>query len=244
MRTDSQEFLDLLYQIQDNNMPSLAVLAPGYEPFYEIDLNTRTISSPDILSIKTDHKAETVYFKVARYYDGIDLSNLCCIIQYINAAGEGRIYIVPYYDLDTCSGDDMILFPWVIDGEATKAAGEVQYSVRFFLLDTSGSYLIYNLNTLPATGEVKHGIDFVYDDIYVEANPKPTAETYVKGKYYVLNSRTGHYELSEGEFDEAVQYYEKTSLGSKPNEWAASFVEQMAEYVQQMSEKDLTWIVV
>ncbi len=125
MRTDSQEFLDLLYQIQDNNMPSLAVLAPGYEPFYEIDLNTRTISSPDILSIKTDHKAETVYFKVARYYDGIDLSNLCCIIQYINAAGEGRIYIVPYYDLDTCSGDDMILFPWVIDGEATKAAGEV-----------------------------------------------------------------------------------------------------------------------
>ena len=224
MRTDSQEFLDLLYQIQDNNMPSLAVLAPGYEPFYEIDLNTRTISSPDIL--------------------GIDLSNLCCIIQYINAAGEGRIYIVPYYDLDTCSGDDMILFPWVIDGEATKAAGEVQYSVRFFLLDTSGSYLIYNLNTLPATGEVKHGIDFVYDDIYVEANPKPTAGTYVKGKYYVLNSRTGHYELSEGEFDEAVQYYEKTSLGSKPNEWASSFVEQMAEYVQQMSEKDLTWIVV
>ena len=141
MITDSKEYLGLLYKIQDENPPSVAVLAPAYEPFIEIDWATRTINAPEYISVKSDHRSETVFFKMGRYYDTVDLSRMCGIIQYINAAGEGRVYNIPFYDVDTCSDENMILFPWVIEGEATKAAGEIQFSIRFYELDTSGSYL-------------------------------------------------------------------------------------------------------
>ena len=240
MYTENQEYLNLLYQIQDQNKPSLAVLAPGYEPFYEIDLNTRKISAPEVLGIKTDHKAETVFFKVARHYDGIDLSNLCCIIQYINAAEEGRVYAVPYYDLDTCSDDDMILFPWVIDGEVTKKAGEVQYSVRFYLLDNAGR-IIYNLNTLPTVGIVEEGIDTKIDDrFFVEVSI--TRDQYNNGEYYIKNGIDNTYEISVGDYDSSVKYYKLVSY--EDEEWAASFIEKIEGYIQEMSNKDLTWIVV
>ena len=158
MITTPQEYYDLLYKIQDENKPNLAVLLPSDEKIYEIDLNSRKIDSPKYLSVETDHRAETIYFKVARYYDNIDLSNMTCVVQYINADGEGRVYPVPFYDVETYSGDNLMLFPWCIDGEATKSAGKVTYSIRFYDIDESGSYLRYNMSTLPSKSEVLHGI--------------------------------------------------------------------------------------
>ena len=158
MITTPQEYYDLLYRIQDENKPTLALLLPSDEKIFEIDLNTRKIDAPKYLSVELDHKAETIYFKIARYYDNIDLANMTCIVQYINAKGECRVYAVPYYDIDTYSDDNMMLFPWCIDGEATKAAGNVSYSVRFYDIDESGTYLRYNISTLPSKSEVLHGI--------------------------------------------------------------------------------------
>lgn len=244
MYTDSKEYIQLLYRIQDTNAPSLAVLAPSYEPFFEIDLETREIHAPEILSVKADHRSETIYFKVARWYDGMDLTNTCCIIQYINAAGEGRIYPVPFYDIDTCSGEerDTILFPWVIDGEATKVAGEVKYSVRFFKVDSTGNYLLYNLNTLPTTGKVEKGIEMTYDEIYRKCDPALTAGTYKKGVYYVLK-KNGTYELSFDNFDNETQYYDKVTLNNDKTDFAATFLEQMVNYAQMAAKQDVFWIV-
>lgn len=244
MYTDSKEYMALLYHIQDTNAPSLAVLAPSYEPFYEIDLETRMIHAPEILSVKSDHKSETVYFKVARWYDGVDLTTMCCIIQYINAANEGRVYAVPFYDVDTCSGEekDTILFPWVIDGEATKAAGDVKFSVRFFKLDSSGQYLLYNLNTLPTTGKVEKGIEMKYEEIYRVADPAPTAATYKKGVYYILK-KNKTYELCFDEFDPQTQYYVQVTLNNDKTDYAASFLEQMVAYAQMAAQQDVYWIV-
>ena len=118
-----------------------------------------------------DHRAETIYFTVDRYFDHIDLATTVCVVQYINAAGEGRVYAVPFYDIETFSGhrgsknegDDMpkILFPWCIEGEATKEAGDVQYSVRFYKINEGGKFFQYNLNTLPVTSKVLHGMDVI-----------------------------------------------------------------------------------
>ena len=240
MYTDSQEYYALLHRIQQNNPPEIALLLPSYESFYEIDLNKRTITSPEYLSIKEDHKAETVYFKVARYYGHTDLANMCCVVQYINASGEGRVYAVPFYDIETLSDTDEILFPWVIDGEATKTAGEVQYSVRFFKLDNSGTYLLYNLSTLPATGLVKQGIKMQYEEVYNEIELDIT--TYQKGKYYVLN-KSGNYELATESFDEQQTYYERSSLTGTMTDYTATFLDQMVSYAHECSERDLYWIV-
>ena len=54
-----------------------------------------------------------------------------------------------------------MLIPWCIEGEATKAAGDVIYSIRFFNVDESGKYLIYNLNTIPTTSKVLNGLNIL-----------------------------------------------------------------------------------
>ena len=52
----------------------------------------------------------------------------------------------------------MMLFPWLIDGDATKASGEVKYAIRFYKMN--GTNLVtYNLNTLVASSKVLHGLD-------------------------------------------------------------------------------------
>ena len=60
MITSLQEYYNLLYLIQDENPPELAVLLPGDEPLLRIDLDTRKIDAPEYLSVATDHRAETV----------------------------------------------------------------------------------------------------------------------------------------------------------------------------------------
>jgi hypothetical protein len=64
------------------NAPS-NVFLPYAHNIYDIDLNTRTIRGPSVLSVQRDHKSEIIYFKVDRYFDYMDLSNTVCIIEYI-----------------------------------------------------------------------------------------------------------------------------------------------------------------
>ena len=159
MITTAQEYYDLLYKIQDENFPSLAVLLPSSEKIFQVDLTTRKIEAPDFLSVELDHKAETIYFEVDRYFDATDLATTACVVQYVNAEGQGRLYPVPFYDIETFSGDNKMIFPWVIGGEATKAAGDVKYSIRFYKIDETGQYFTYNLNTVFSTSRVLHGMD-------------------------------------------------------------------------------------
>lgn len=165
MITTPQEYYAKLHLIQDTNKPSVAVLAPNTEKIYNIDLNTRKIDSPEFLSIEKDHMAETIYFMVDRVYDSIDLAETTCIIQYINAKKEARIYAVPFYDITTVNGK--IIIPWCIEGEATKASGTVKYSFKFYstFKDEEDQILFdFNLNTLPANSKVLSGLDVAKDD--------------------------------------------------------------------------------
>lgn len=241
MIVDSKEYLGLLWRIQDENPPSIAVLAPASEPFIEVDWSTRTINAPEFISVKSDHRSEVVYFKMPRFYDGYDLTNTIGIIQYINAKGEGRVYPIPFYDVDTCSDEDMILFPWEIEGEATKAAGTVQYSLRFYKLDTTKEHLQYNLNSLPAASKVLEGIQMKYDEVYniIEL----TEETYKKGVYYTL-SKNKTYQLCYDDFNANEVYYEKTTLNMNATDYTATFLEQVVEYAREAASHDLTWLVI
>lgn len=157
MITSPNEYEQNLFKIQDKNPPSIAVLVPSTEQIFEINLNKRSVETPEFLSVQTDHTAETIYFKVNRYYDHVDLANTICIVQYINAEGDGFVYPVPYFDVTTFPG--MILFPWVIGGNATKAAGTISYSIRFYRINDSGNSFTYNLSTLPVESKILYGMD-------------------------------------------------------------------------------------
>lgn len=161
MITTPQEYYEKLAQIDELSKSQVALLMPHDERIYNIDLNARTIDAPEFLSVEADHRAETIYFLVDRFYDNVDLSTTNCIIHYINADGEARVYPVPFLDIETFSEDNKMLIPWLIEGAATKAAGKVTYAVKFFKIirEDNQPAVSYELNTLLATSQVLHGMD-------------------------------------------------------------------------------------
>lgn len=172
MITTPEEFLKKLYLVNNKNVPTIALLMPSTETIYNIDLNKRTIEAPEFLSVETDHFSETVYFKVDRYYDNMDLTNTVCIIQYENKNAKkedgtpagGYAYLVPFYDIQHFKDEDKILIPWAIGGPATAAAGDVDFAIRFYQVSADGQQIIYSLNTLPSHSKVLHGMNVVTED--------------------------------------------------------------------------------
>lgn len=182
MRTSSTEYNRKLYLIKSAMKQSLAqnLRIPESiedEAVYEINLDERTINAPVFLSVQQDHTAETVFFQCDRYYDNVDLAEMCCLIQYVNANNEEAVFPVLDYDklvtdTDIITGEprDVIVIPWVITGKATAAAGKVRFSVRFFNVEevqevdeqageiVKNYVLTYNLSTIPATSLVKYGL--------------------------------------------------------------------------------------
>ena len=127
MITTPQEYYSHLHLIQSNNKPVIGPLEAA-DKIYKIDLESRTIETPEFLSVEKDHSAETIYFEVPRFYDCIDLTNTTCVIQYVNAANEVKIYPVPFYDVSTFAEQQLMLIPWNISAGVTKRAGTVKYS--------------------------------------------------------------------------------------------------------------------
>ena len=129
-----QEFLSNLYAIQSLNPPSY-VLFFYIQKTYNIDLATRTIDAPAHLSVSKDHESETIYFKIDRFHDYMDLTNTTCVIQYITPDKKTHLYVVPFYDVITDKINNKIIFPWCVDGNVTKFTGIVEFSIRFYIAD-------------------------------------------------------------------------------------------------------------
>ena len=216
MITTAEEYFANLFKIQESgNVPSLATLLPKSENIYNINLDSRTVEAPEFLSVTDDHDSETIYFMVDRFFDNMDMSTTSCVIQYINAKNEGRLYAVPYYDIETYHASNKMLIPWCIEGEATKAAGDVTYSIRFFQVDTTGKVLTYNLNTIPVTSKVLNGInvlgynlvDVTEEQFYNRGNTVyyvKSGDAYVKApdRY---SPGTKYYTLTDG-YDYGAEY--------------------------------------
>lgn len=154
-----QDYLSHLYAIQSQNPPSL-VLFPETKNIYDIDLKTREVFGPAFLSVSKDHKAETIYFRVDRFHDYMDLSNTVCVIQYITPDGCAHVYPVPFYDVLTEKQNQKMILPWCIDGAATQLSGEIRYSIRFYIVEeVDNEYsLLYNLSTQITQGIVEFGM--------------------------------------------------------------------------------------
>lgn len=171
MITSTQEYFSNLNILSNINQPVYAAL-PSAENIYNIDLNTRTISAPKILSIEKDHKAEVIYFSIDRYADYMDLAQTCCVIQYnVQRKKDNKLvnktyfYPVPFFDIYKKIEEKKILFPWCLDATVTSASGIVEFSICFFKIGTyindngqAEQIYTYKLNTLPAKSEVIQGI--------------------------------------------------------------------------------------
>ena len=173
-----KEYLSQLYIIQSDNPPS-QVLFPKVKTIYDINLFTREIDAPQFLAVEKDHEAETIYFRVDRYHDIIDLSQMTGIIQYTTPDKATHYSAIPFYDIVTEMDNDKMLIPWTIDGTVTQFKGDVTFSLRFFRVERlfiqhsdeiddeaaktalpEVKYnLLYNLSTLPAQSQILEGLE-------------------------------------------------------------------------------------
>jgi hypothetical protein len=131
-------------------------LEPTEANSYQVNLSERKIIGPKYLSVETDHKAETVYFIVDRFFDYMDLARTTCVVQYINAKNESHYYVVPFYDCLSLLDENKMIVPWNIDGSATVAPGTVKFNLRFYKIEKDE--FVYNLTTQTALAEVLHGM--------------------------------------------------------------------------------------
>ena len=191
--TDEVSTLEQLYEIQAKYAPS-NVFLPFADNIYDVNLDTRTINSPEFLSVRRDHKSEVIYFKVDRFFDYMDLANTTCIIQYLlpgDTTKVPHIYVVPFYDTTTYFGENKMIFPWSVGGAATMVDGDIEYAIRFFRVEgeRENASLAENLNKLPAKSKILQSIE-ADNEIMKAAYDTPIANKYEELLDQLKNTKT------------------------------------------------------
>ena len=166
LTSDAVSYLKKLEEIQNGTTTQDTIFnqTPDEDKFI-INADTREISVPSSFSnigVIYDHNAETIFFKIPRYFDNVDLNDHTCIIQYINAGKEEDIYTVTQKDI---SNEGEIIFGWKITNSVTKYFGSVSFAVRFYSI-TNGVFN-YNFNTKVAQFNVLNGLNITADNINV-----------------------------------------------------------------------------
>ena len=154
-------------------------ILPVDEEVFEINANTRQITIPENfrkngIAVQGDQVAEVVYFKIARYFDFMDLSNTICVVEY-KVLRENKevpyIYVAPFLDTQRHAAENKMIFPWVISGVAARQDGIVEYAIRFYRLEgltSDDSKIVYDLHTLPAKSTILAGLNVNEEDIQYE----------------------------------------------------------------------------
>ena len=165
MITTAEEYKQALLDIQQGTTVVHTTL-PATEPRFHVDLDTRTITSPDefkFLATKKETKAETIYFVCDRYFDDIDLSTKTCVVQWINTDGSTTNRgLYPVTELDIDSVDGKIVFGWQIQSESTQIPGKIEFAISFYKIgeDELGENVFkYNLTTLATSSLILDTLD-------------------------------------------------------------------------------------
>ncbi len=161
-------FKDLLREISNAAInTTITANVPSNKKLYTVDLNSRSIDSPSIISVENEHYAETVYFLIDRFYGNMDLAQTNCVINYVIIDSEGNekyyTYEVPYCDCR--SMENKIILPWCISYLATQSSGIIRYYISFYLMNEENKYT-YKLNTTIASSQILITLpsDVLYED--------------------------------------------------------------------------------
>lgn len=132
--------------------------------YIDVDLSKREVKLPssyyaDFLDVQNDHLASEVWFRMDRYFDDVDLSKTTCVIEYINAANEGRI--CPILSIDTETFNGQLCICWQVGREATKSAGKIKFVIHFYNVDEKEGefFYSYSLSTRPCEATILKSLD-------------------------------------------------------------------------------------
>ena len=156
-------------------------MLPLDEEYFSIDANTRVITVPDSfkkngIAVQGDQVAEVVYFKIARYFDYMDLNNAYIIIQWeVNGGatgGEtnGKSGTSMEWVRDIESEPDYLIFGWALNSDITQYPGTLKFSVRFVTVNAPGTNdeiadgsIEYSFSTLDAQATINKAINTTID---------------------------------------------------------------------------------
>lgn len=184
--------------------------------YFNIDLNTREIETPSIMSVKSDHNAELIIFAVDRYYNYVDLADSQCIIQFKTIDKDGQeyfgLYPVQYYDIETLydfenEGNSKILIPWEIPINVTQSATEVEYNFRFYIFDPDKNQVLFNLNTKPGSSRIENTLEI--DDDSVEQAYQNVLETFQREYPIADVSYESFLDIAKGAIEKSTLYWQE-----------------------------------
>jgi hypothetical protein len=156
---------DINIRQNSNNYNLLRLPVAEDEPLFEINANTREITVPPIfkqngLTVQGDKLAEIVYFKMARFFDMMDLylfandgvtstnihNGAHTYIEWYNPSAKNPDYQkgVDFAYAMTCD-EEFIYFGWPLADKVSGEAGNVQFTVRF--LGVKDGEIKYNFST-------------------------------------------------------------------------------------------------
>ena len=163
---ENNKWFDTLKNLQDTiteilNIPDV----DGNRHYIDVDLSKREIKLPssfyaDFLDVQNDHLAAEIWFRMDRYFEDVDLSKTTCVIEYINAAGEGRI--CPILSIDTTTFNVQLCVCWQVGREATKQAGKIKFVLHFYNIvqNSNGDFVYsYSLSTRPCEATILKSLD-------------------------------------------------------------------------------------
>ena len=130
------------------------------EPVFNVILNTREIEVPAAfknLAVYGEHRAETIWFALDRYFDGVDLSQKKAGVQFQNSQVEMLLPI----DFKKVNDDnpDELLLGWQITSDVTTVSGRLDFGLKFFETDDVTKTAKYILNTKMATVNILTGLN-------------------------------------------------------------------------------------
>ena len=118
------------------------------------DLRTMQIpSSIVLLGVESDDDVNKIQFQMPKEYCGFDLSTFSVRVNYMNANGDGDIYIA---DDITVDGDNMT-FSWLVGRNACKYKGNTKFIVCLKLFD--GDVVVKEFNTTVYSLPVLEGLE-------------------------------------------------------------------------------------
>lgn len=146
-----KEYSDRLQEIGFLDIKDRLII-PELEPSFNVYLNTRKIEVPPSfkqLAMQGEHKAETIWFTLDRYFDGEDLASNDKVwgVQFVNALGEKLLVNVDYKTVEETETTDesTLKLGWDVSYDITKAPGNVQLGLRCYKKE--GNNIIYDLET-------------------------------------------------------------------------------------------------
>lgn len=130
------------------------------EPVFNVILNTREIEVPAAfknLAVYGEHRAETIWFALDRYFDGVDLSQKKAGVQFQNSKVEMLLPI----DFKKVNDDnpDELLLGWQITSDVTSVSGRLDFGLKFFETDNITKTAKYILNTKMASVNILTGLN-------------------------------------------------------------------------------------